>query len=341
MYALQNADSVAPAAAGPVYHARRLTLDAEDHAASLSAWEQRYEQLSGGRFEGHLEDLRIGPVQIFGERANQSVLQGGRPRADTVTIGLTLGAREPGWYCGHRLGDRQAFAMASDREFELVAEAGVTFLAVCVDTAALLERAAIVRGRDEELRLPAPSVLRKSAAECDELGALLGNAMSMARERPGLLEDPRVRTGLVESLTDAVLDCIAPGQFETSLLPGAAARRHIVVRARDYMRNHADEAITVPDLCVATGASRRALQYAFEDVVNLSPVTYLRVMRLNHVRSELQSRRHDTVGDIAARWGFWHPSRFAAEYKQLFGELPSMTRMRFASSHRADVSPRH
>jgi len=31
------------------------------------------------------------------------------------------------------------------------------------------------------------------------------------------------------------------------------------------------------------------------------------------------------VADIAARWGFWHPSRFASEYKSLFGELPSAT----------------
>jgi len=162
--------------------------------------------------------------------------------------------------------------------------------------------------------------------------------MSIARESPGLLHDAGVREGLAASLTDAVLECILPGEYEAAPLPGAAARRQIVTRARDYMRSHADEAITVPDLCVATGASRRALQYAFEDVVHLSPVTYLRVMRLNHVRSELQSRRHDTVGDIAARWGFWHPSRFAAEYRQLFGELPSVTRTRFASSHRADAA---
>ncbi|GHU15365.1 hypothetical protein AGMMS50225_28560 [Betaproteobacteria bacterium] len=33
----------------------------------------------------------------------------------------------------------------------------------------------------------------------------------------------------------------------------------------------------------------------------------------------------DTVGDIAARWGFWHLSHFAADYKEMFGELPSDT----------------
>jgi len=31
------------------------------------------------------------------------------------------------------------------------------------------------------------------------------------------------------------------------------------------------------------------------------------------------------LSDIAARWGFWHLSHFAADYKSMFGELPSET----------------
>jgi AraC family ethanolamine operon transcriptional activator len=105
------------------------------------------------------------------------------------------------------------------------------------------------------------------------------------------------------------------------------------------MRGHADEAISVPELCAATGVSRRALQYAFEDVLHLSPVTYLRAMRLNRVRAELLAGCADSVGDIAARWGFWHLSRFAAEYRELFGELPSATRTRAATARPGPPRP--
>jgi len=31
------------------------------------------------------------------------------------------------------------------------------------------------------------------------------------------------------------------------------------------------------------------------------------------------------VKDVVAHWGFWHLSRFSAEYRALFGELPSDT----------------
>ena len=32
-----------------------------------------------------------------------------------------------------------------------------------------------------------------------------------------------------------------------------------------------------------------------------------------------------TVQEIAQRWGFWHTGEFAADYRRLFGELPSQT----------------
>jgi AraC family transcriptional regulator, ethanolamine operon transcriptional activator len=312
-------------------YARTLTHDAGEHAACLSAWDQRYEQLSGGRFEGCLEELRIGPVQIFREQANQAVLQGGRARENTISLALPQAVARSAWYCGHRLDVDRAIALTSSLDFELVAGAGMALVGLCIDTAALQKRAAVLVGRDQAPSLPAPSLLNKSAFDHAQLQSLIESAMSLARDRPQSLESAAVRDRLAESLTDTMLNCIAPSHVETDLLPGAAARRQIVGIAREYMRSHADEPISVPDLCGATGASRRALQYAFEDVVQLSPVTYLRVMRLNQVRAELQTRRQDTVGDVAARWGFWHPSRFAAEYRQLFGELPSATRMRALS----------
>ena len=47
-------------------------------------------------------------------------------------------------------------------------------------------------------------------------------------------------------------------------------------------------------------------------------------MRLNGVRRELRQGRA-AVQDVAARWGFWHMGQFSRDYKQQFGELPSVT----------------
>jgi len=309
--------------------ATRTTRDADEHATSVSAWDQQYEQLSAGPFEGRTEELRVGPVQLFHESANRAVLQCGSPRAGTHTLGLVQPAGDAGWFCGHAIEADRLLTVSADHAFELIAGAGMCISGVSIDTAHLRRMATQLHGDDDGL--PAregPRAVDMPPPVRDGLKALVASALSMARQQPALMQQPAVQHSLAQTLTEAALDCIAPGLRSAAVRPSAATRRRILHSAREYMRAHVDEPITVPELCTATGASRRALQYAFEETLRLSPVTYLRVMRLNRVRSELIAQAHATVGDIAARWGFWHPSRFATEYRQHFGELPSATRAR-------------
>ena len=93
------------------------------------------------------------------------------------------------------------------------------------------------------------------------------------------------------------------------------------------MRGHVDEPLTVEDLCRVLAVSRRTLQYSFQEVLQINPVSYLRAMRLNGVRRALKAAdpARQSVQDIAARWGFWHLSHFANDYRRMFGELPSET----------------
>lgn len=326
------------------YHYTQVhTRDAQEHGSSLSTWEQRYEQLSIGPFQASLEDLHIGPVQVFRECANRSVLQDGTPRPGTMAVGFVLAreAQSQGWCCGHRLAAGRAIAVDANNAFELVTGAGMMLLGMCIDKAELARRAVQFHGPMQalDIDLPGPALLKPDKVDHEEAKALIEGAMSLAREQPALLAEPDRRRRLAESLTDALLDCLAPGHLQSELRPSAAARHRIVSRAWDYMRAHADEPISVPQLCAAAGASRRALQYAFEEVLDLSPVSYLHVMRLNRVRAEIRSHREDSVGDIATRWGFWHLSRFAAEYRQLFGELPSATRQRHLPQGKPELAP--
>ncbi|MOA41251.1 transcriptional regulator EutR [compost metagenome] len=61
-----------------------------------------------------------------------------------------------------------------------------------------------------------------------------------------------------------------------------------------------------------------------------NPVQYLRAIRLNRVRRDLRQNQRGglKVQDVACHWGFWHLSSFTADYKRMFGELPSQTLLR-------------
>lgn len=80
---------------------------------------------------------------------------------------------------------------------------------------------------------------------------------------------------------------------------------------------HADQDVSVADIAGAAGVTPRALQYAFRWHVGTTPLGHLRTVRLDLVHRDLPAapRSGRTVTQQAGRWGFWHPGRFAAQYR--------------------------
>ena len=124
----------------------------------------------------------------------------------------------------------------------------------------------------------------------------------------------------------AALEVCKPGR--TTVLP------RIVRRTQEYMRAHAEAPITLADACTHVGVSARSLQMAFQRHTGVSPMVFLRDLRLDLVRRDLQTGRDPAgdravkVMDAAARYGFLHLGHFAARYRQRFGEAPSQTAQR-------------
>ncbi|MGV9711445.1 helix-turn-helix transcriptional regulator [Gordonia sp. NPDC003424] len=92
----------------------------------------------------------------------------------------------------------------------------------------------------------------------------------------------------------------------------------------EYIDTHLDDDLTAADLARVAGVGVRALQKRFQAAVGVSPLVYVRNARLERVRAELESGS-DSVTDVAAKWGFYHSGRFAQQYRDRFGELPSAT----------------
>jgi AraC-like DNA-binding protein len=85
--------------------------------------------------------------------------------------------------------------------------------------------------------------------------------------------------------------------------------------------------VTLGDLSATSGVSERRVRDAFRECLHVSPTVYLRVAALLEVRDALLegSCARDAVTRAATDFGFWHLSRFAGQYRALFGEAPSAT----------------
>jgi AraC-like DNA-binding protein len=104
-------------------------------------------------------------------------------------------------------------------------------------------------------------------------------------------------------------------------------RLQIVSKLEEFLHEHAGEAISLSQLCDATGVSERSLRNACYAVCGTSPKRYLLRRRMEAVRQALASARpgQATVTRIATDHGFFELGRFAAIYSSLFGESPSQT----------------
>jgi transcriptional regulator GlxA family with amidase domain len=105
------------------------------------------------------------------------------------------------------------------------------------------------------------------------------------------------------------------------------AQSHIVKTAEDYAMAQSSDRLYVTDLCKVAAVSERTLEYAFKEIMGLTPVTYLTRLRLHRVRQALlaATQGSTTVTAEALNWGFWHFGEFSRAYKDCFGELPSET----------------
>jgi len=122
----------------------------------------------------------------------------------------------------------------------------------------------------------------------------------------------------------------AQGQVRQGSTRARRAHYLIAQRAEVFMRQNLRRNIYMHEICAAAGASERALRYAFEDLFGTSPNRYLSLLRLCAACRGLSmadaTRR--SVKSVALSCGLWDLSRFADNYRRVFGEFPRDTLMR-------------
>ncbi|MFC5146831.1 helix-turn-helix transcriptional regulator [Streptomyces aureoversilis] len=94
-----------------------------------------------------------------------------------------------------------------------------------------------------------------------------------------------------------------------------------------FIEANLTEHISLSLIAQAAHCSPRTISSAFHDRLGLSPLSYVRNLRLDRIREDILAST-DPVGTIAYRWGIRHLGRFASQYRNRFAELPSATAAR-------------
>jgi AraC family ethanolamine operon transcriptional activator len=170
-------------------------------------------------------------------------------------------------------------------------------------------------------------VISAPPAQMAQMRDFLREIFATVEVTPTRLACAAVRVTLRDQILERLCRVLSAADPEPAESFTTAVRRDIVARAREFAAHAPDQPLTVAGLCRALKVSRRTLQICFQEMLAVSPHQYLQALRLNGLRRALQ--RSDSgvysVHQAAAQWGFWHLSACAADYKRMFGELPSTT----------------
>lgn len=137
------------------------------------------------------------------------------------------------------------------------------------------------------------------------------------------IDDPLDRKVLAPAAEREILYRLLTGpqgwRLREVVVQDSASQR--VARLVRYLEAHLDEPVLVESLAREAHMSTRALHRAFKRVTSMTPMQYLKKLRLHRART-LMLRDGLQAAEAGFRVGYQSPSQFSREFKRQFGASP-------------------
>jgi AraC family ethanolamine operon transcriptional activator len=299
--------------------------DVDDQSRSLNGFRQSYEQLGRGRFLGRVWQVMMDEGLLLRESTNRSLRQHFSPPPNHVVLGMPLAVQPGSLFCGRPLDRESLLVLSDEEEYDLVSTGELEMIGLAV------HREAIGQLAPAKLEWLRHAKTERNLPLAPEVGAairqtLLAVSVDAERHIDSLNDAAAEMELLAATLTQTLVLAMSSSRSDHTIPRRADSRMKVVRRAVDFMRERLHEDIGIPEICVAACASRRTLQYCFEEFLQTTPQAYLRALRLNEARRTLKSRADQPITELASKLGFASASHFTRHYRLMFEELPSDTR---------------
>ncbi len=304
--------------------------DLREHASQANI-DVEMRQLDAGTPRARIAIMANSSVAVMRGEYERAYHKIGEMPRNTLSIGVPdLNVGEFRW-CGKVVSGDQITNFGLDSGFEGTSPAGFAGFVISIHHDVLQQTCEMLQlNVDFKSLLRRTEILPNSQCLAPKLRSQALSAFASSRHSDG--------SEAVEffnfSGPASILSFLTKGQahdVKTSYSARCSAARAI----HEYLEDSDTLPLTVADLCSRIGVSAPTLYRAFQHEFGLSPKRYIQCRRLNGVRDQLMDGKgNPRIVDVANDWGFWHMGKFAADYKQLFGELPSETLGRISCRHR-------
>lgn len=319
----------------------RVTVHSIDEAAStMKGWQIDVLQMSPGKLNYSLSMTQLGHIQIFREHADKPLLKRGMASPGSLVFNFVLQAQGRGRLSGRAVDPEAGLVIDGDKLPEIITPNHFDLIFIVVDREWL-------RGRIGEHichQLSSGAGRFGNFTLWNEQGLALSKLLPAAmrdfytvssqtllyQAKNSELTEVKVGddTALLEELVLDTLLAVLNSVHKIEPVSETGHKR-LIDQARTLMMSNTLERQSMSQVAAQLGVSRRHLQTCFNSAVGIPATEFVRAERLNQVRKALVEARRAgravSIGDVAADWGFWHLSRFASDYRDMFGELPSET----------------
>ena len=287
--------------------------DASEQETALPSWQQRYIQISTGQYRGRNDYLAVPGITITRERINAVVAQEVYAPSDLVVFSFTVDPQSSWRVDGRSFLGHQCFLARGGHERAECCIQGCDVVMVSIK-ADLLSW--------DTQAMPLLQTLSVSGLHHYRewlIGLLEANSgVGMFTQDEMLHLLPRI---VIDQLSN-----LYHQSHSRKTLNGA--RSSSIFRSASRLALDSDAGpFSFAEIAQGIGVDIDVAHNAVREILGITASQWLVCQRLNGARRDLLRARSSgaTVASVAVKWHFWHLGRFAASYRQMFGEVPSDT----------------
>lgn len=298
-------------------------FDDPDEMSSYSTkWGCEYFQISRGKFNGALKAAHTGTLQIAKATWTSSIMITGDVPVNSIVFTMP-NRNTPPIFHNENLYSTELAVIRYGDEIDFLSKNPQDMFVVSIDKELINRYSVALLGKEiDNIQINSNRLKIKDRLSQMELRDLWEETINLILSSDLDLSDIDVANKIEEDMIRSILCNSAPSDSKAT-----RAERHLAAKlAKQYICENSKKQISILDICETVGATERTLYLGFGELYGLTPKAFLKYLRLHHARKDfLRAEPGSTVTNVAYKWKFYHLSRFARYYYEVFKEYPSET----------------
>lgn len=291
------------------YHSYEMMREGTKNWKQLCPYQLRPNGLSGRQKVLHLHGIQIG----YALRKGGTMHNAGAPK-ECLNIGVVERCADKACFGRMKLQSGDILFLDDSHPYNFITNDTIEVIAISIHKSSLGSRLS-------KLSKAIDHLIHDTDAR---LATILHDIWKRFTDTFSEKKDTQSYQEAEEEILSVVMELLSK---QTPVEPKLTEGEKIALEIRDQAFRHMDGNISIGSLAKEYKVSEQTLQNSFKSLFGFTPKIFLRLLKLNNVRQELQKSDpgQNTVSKVALKWGFRHMGRFSAYYAELFGENPSQT----------------